>query len=148
MGERMILCSARVRRSGNQGNRRILAYLSLTTGISNTQKLLHTVIDSFPANIVAPAKKTKPHTYINSQFQTILQCNTECPQVLPVDEGSSSWHLAHKMFEEVIVEVPLSCSWHLTDHTAVIRALHLTGKDTLSSQNSSPAYRRHSSDLK
>lgn len=32
------------------------------------------------------------------------------------------------MFQEVVVEVALSRCRHLTDHTAVISALHLTGK--------------------
>ncbi len=50
------------------------------------------------------------------------------PKHVPIYQWSSSWHLAHKMLEEMIEEVALCRCWHLTDHTAVISPLHLREK--------------------
>lgn len=64
-------CHVHVLHDGNQRVVRIRSYLSPITGISNTQKLFHTVIDSFPANIITPGKKTHTHSLSNSNHSTV-----------------------------------------------------------------------------
>ncbi len=105
----------------------ISSHLSPRAGFSGMEKLFHTVIDCFPAHIITPERK---YTCIRNIISVLwkyksLKKQDLSPKHVPIYQWSSSWHLAHKMLEEMIEEVALCRCWHLTDHTAVISPLHL-----------------------
>lgn len=111
-------------------------YLSHGAVLGHVQEPPHTEVHGFPAHIVPP----KTYKYTKDYYFKCILRSTCCFYVMkylilssrerrvtcrPVDERGSPGLLAHKVSEEVVVEVAPRCGRQLAHHAAVVGPLHL-----------------------